>query len=399
LRNVLSNPNLHIVFCVTLMAIVSVSSIVPVLPHMATHINGLSKANIGLVTTAFTLPGVLMAPVAGILGDRIGRKNLLVPSLFMFGIFGFGCFFAKDLATLLALRFLQGLGAGPLGMLNLTIIGDLFEGRERLAAMGYNASVLSVGTAAFPALGGLLALVGWNWPFVLPLIALPLGLVVAFRLKTPPLERGESLGLYMRSAARRLRSWPALTLFTVTFLTFVVLYGPIITYLPILLHSRYDASATSIGAIVSISSFITALASSQLGRLSSRFKGSTLMTWAFLSYAVAMVFIPLMPGKWWTILPVLFFGLGQGLNIPTLMTEISSLAPPQQRSAFMATNGMILRLSQTAAPMLMGWCYAVFGINAVYAAGAATAVVMLCMTPLLRRAERVARAEDATGER
>lgn len=367
------------------MAILSVSSIIPVLPDMVRNIQGLTRANAGLVITAFTLPGVLMAPITGVLGDRLGRKKILVPALFVFGIFGVACFFATDLNTLLWLRFAQGLGAGPLGMINLTIIGDLYEGRERMAAMGYNSSVLAVGTAAYPALGGLLALLGWNWPFLLPALALPLGVVVALRLDAPEPQSTGKLGTYLRDALRGLRSRRTLALFCVTLLTFILLYGPIITYLPLLLDHKFGTPAPRIGLIISFSSLVTALAAWKLGQLSARFSTRTLLASAFVFYTASMLLIPLMPGEWWIVLPVLCFGMGQGLNIPTVMTILSSLAPLEQRAVFMAANGMILRLSQTLAPLIMGLLYAWSGMQAVYTAGAVCALAMFLLLPLAGR--------------
>lgn len=382
-RKLYLDTNLQIVFCVTLMAIVSVSSIVPVLPDMVRHIQGLTPANVGLVITAFTLPGVLMAPVTGILGDRLGRKAVLVPALFLFGIFGTACFFARDLSTLLVLRFVQGLGAGPLGMINLTIIGDLYADRERLTAMGYNGSVLAAGTAAFPAVGGMLALIGWNWPFLLPVLALPLGVVVALRLHAPRPESNQGLGDYLRDSLRGLRHPRVLSLFAVTLLTFIVLYGPIITYLPMLLDQKFGTPAPRIGLIVSFASLVTALAAWRLGHLAARFQPRTLMTSAFFFYIVAMLGVPFMPGEWWVILPILFFGLAQGLNVPTLMATLSGMAPDGQRAVYMAANGMILRLSQTLAPMLMGAVYVGFGLHAVYWTGALCGLCMFLLLPFL----------------
>ena len=75
------------------------------------------------------------------------------------------------------------MGGASLGALNLTIISDLYAGPVRTEAMGYNASVLSVGTASYPAIGGALALLGWNYPFALSLFAL--GLFVAAAATTP----------------------------------------------------------------------------------------------------------------------------------------------------------------------------------------------------------------------
>jgi len=143
---------------------------------------GISPVQVGALITAFTLPGVLLAPLFGGLADRFGRKQVLVPALLLFAGAGTSCIFAPDLRTLVLLRFVQGLGAAPLGSVNVTLIGDLFSGRRQIVAMGHNAAVLSVGTACYPLLGGVLADLDWRWPFALPALALPVAIVVALIL-------------------------------------------------------------------------------------------------------------------------------------------------------------------------------------------------------------------------
>lgn len=370
--------NLQFVFGVTLMAILGVSSIIPALPDIMQGLH-MTPATIGTVIAAFTLPGVLFSPLVGILADRMGRKKILVPALFLFGIAGFCCFFARDVRTLLALRFVQGMGAAPLGVLYGTMIGDLYSGRNRSTAMGYNASVLSLGTALFPAIGGVLAMLGWNWPFVLPLLAIPLGLAIMSRMNNPEPRSTAGLGEYMRDTMQQLRSRRALVLFATTFLTFVILYGPIVTYLPILLNQRFQSTPATIGSVFLAASLATALASFRLGRLSERFGNRALLATGALFYGLCMVGVPNTPGFWMTILPVTCFGIAQGLNIPTVMTMLTTLAPMEQRGAFMAANGMILRLSQTTAPMVMGGVYAWLGMNAVYMSGLLCAVGILLL--------------------
>lgn len=370
--------NLQYVFGVTLMAILGVSSIIPALPNIMTGLD-FTPVNIGLSISLFTLPGVIFSPLVGILADRLGRKKILVPSLFLFGVFGFLCFFARSVETLLILRFIQGIGAAPLGVLYGTIIGDMYSGRECGVAMGYNASVLSVGTAFFPILGGLLATLGWNWPFLLPLLAIPLGIVIMLGMNTPEPKTREAFGDYMKAALRQMRTRKALTLFTTTFLTFIILYGPIVTYLPLLLAQRFDASPASIGMVFFASSLMTALASFQLGKLTDRFGQKSLLAAGAAFYMLSMAGLPNMPGSWLTILPVTCFGIAQGLNIPTLMTMLTSLAPMQQRGAFMAANGMILRLAQTAAPLFMGGVYALMGMEAVFMAGFGCGIIILIL--------------------
>jgi len=77
------------------------------------------------------------------------------------------------------------MGAGALGTLNVTVIGDIYSGRERSAALGYNSSVLSVGTASYPAIGGALATFGWFYPFTLAFLAVPVGILVLVSLRNP----------------------------------------------------------------------------------------------------------------------------------------------------------------------------------------------------------------------
>lgn len=350
------------------MAILGVSSIIPALPDIM-HGLDIGPASIGLIISVFTLPGVLFSPLVGVLADRLGRKRVLIPSLFLFGIAGTACFFAPNMHGLLVLRFLQGIGAAPLGVLYGTIIGDLYQGRERAAAMGYNAAVLSVGTAAFPAVGGLLATIGWQWPFLLPLLAIPVGLIILMGLDAPEPKSKQNLGTYLKDAFTQMRTPKVLAIFATTLLTFTILYGPIVTYLPVLLAQKYNASAASIGMIFFSSSMITAVASFQLGKLAERFGQRTLIMAAGVCYALSMLGLPHMPNFWHTVLPVTFFGLAQGLSIPTIMTMLSSIAGIEQRGAFMAANGMILRTSQTAAPMIMGGIYAALGMHAVFVAG------------------------------
>jgi MFS family permease len=80
-----------------------------------------------------------------------------------------------------------------------------------------------------------------------------------------------------------------------------------------------------------------------------------------------------------TIPPVICFGLAQGLNIPTVMTMLTTIAPMEQRGAFMAVNGLLLRLAQTVAPMIMGGLYALGGMDAVFWGGFACAVAILVL--------------------
>ncbi len=223
-KSVFWNKNLLIVFGVTLMAVLGVSSISPIFPVLIEEF-GISESQVGLLITFFTLPGVILTPIFGILADRYGRKKILIPSLLLFGIAGFLCGFSKNFSILLFLRFFQGMGAASLGALNVTIIGDLFYGEDRVKAMGYNASVLNIGTAVYPSIGGALSLLGWNFPFFLPVLAIPIGLLALFLLEDKSVRNNESIKDYFFNLIRSVRNAKIILLFIGGLSTFIILYG------------------------------------------------------------------------------------------------------------------------------------------------------------------------------
>ena len=375
-RPVYRDKNLQIVFGVTLMAVLGVSSITPAFPRIVEEL-GISPQAVGYLITAFTLPGVLLTAFLGILADQFGRKRVLVPALLIFAIAGTACAFARDFRLLLLLRFLQGAGAAGLGAINVTIIGDLYTGQERVAAMGCNSSVLSVGTASYPAIGGALATLGWFYPFLLPLAAIPVAVAVLFSLENPEPSRSQDFRQYLADAWKVMANRRVAALFALGTLTFIIYYGSYLAYFPLLITDTFGVSLFVVGLIVSAASVATALASSQSGRLAGMFSARALIGISCLLYAVPLVAVPMVSRVWLYLIPVSIFGVAQGINMPSLMTLLAEQAPMDQRGAMMSVNGMVLRLGQTLGPLVMGVMLSVAGMGAVFIAGAVCAVLML----------------------
>lgn len=374
-NKIITDRNLHIIFGITLLGVMGVSSITPAFPKIIRHF-GISTHQVGLLITVFTLPGVVLTPFLGILADRLGRKKILVPSIFLFGLAGGACGLTQDYHALLVFRFLQGSGAAALGSLNITLIGDLFSGRERMSAMGYNASILSIGTASYPAIGGVLAMLGWNFPFFFPLLAVPMGLWVLFSLNNPEPLQEQDLKTYLVRTFFSIWKKQVLGLFLLSILTFIILYGAMLTYIPIKLSDDFGAPPYLIGLILSVSSISTAITASQLGKISSRLVARRILLLVVLFYGLALLIIPVVPSLWLMSLPAVLFGVGMGMNIPTLQTLLVGSAPPEHRAAFMSVNGMVLRIGQTLGPLVIGVFYALGGIDAAFLSGACVAVLM-----------------------
>ena len=364
------------------MAVLGVASITPAFPKIEKELN-ISEQEVGLLITVFTLPGVILTPVLGVLADRLGRKKVLVPSLLLFGVAGFSIFFIRNFHLLLVFRLFQGVGAASLGAMNVTLIGDFFEGRERASAMGYNASVLSIGTASYPAIGGALATIGWYFPFLLPVLALPIAFIVLYSLDDIKPSKMNNLKEYLLNAWESIKDKRVIGIFIASIFTFILIYGAYLTFFPFLLDSDFSAPPYVIGLMMSAMSLTTAVTSTQVGKLSAKYSDKVLLKSAFIIYALSLILIPFMPSLWLLLIPLVLFGTAQGLNIPSLQTMLTNLAPVENRAAFMSLNGMVLRLGQTIGPIIMGLVFTLSGISGVYFAGTAFALLMFLLIIIL----------------
>ena len=125
--------------------------------------------------SVYLLAQAVSVPVYGKLSDLFGRKPIM---LFGIGLFLLGsilCGFAWSMPALIAFRAVQGLGAGAVQPMSITIAGDIYTLAERAKAQGYLASVWAMSAVVGPTLGGLFAqYLTWRWIFFvnIPLCAL-----------------------------------------------------------------------------------------------------------------------------------------------------------------------------------------------------------------------------------
>ena len=136
----------------------------------------------------------------------------------------------------------------------------------------------------------------------------------------------------------------------VCLLTFVILFGPQLSYLPILMNDRFDAPTYVIGGVLSGASLTSALVSSKLGRLTGCFSEKVLVRCAFLLYAAGLTLVAVTPTLLLLLIPLVLFGVAQGINLPNVFSLLNAHAPNENRGAFMATNGMAFRTGQTVGP-------------------------------------------------
>jgi ACDE family multidrug resistance protein len=350
------------IFLVTPLSMLGVFNIAPALPYIASALS-LSETDISYLLAAFTLGNVLVAPFAGLIADTVGRRVVLLPSLYLFGIAGVACGLVDDFGWLLFWRFVQGIGSAALGSLSVTMISDMFSGPERVRYFGYNMALNSVGMIILPLLGGILVTYSWRYPFLLMGIALPIALYNQFFLHYNEPRHPTSPAQYFRQLFISMRDVRLVRASYLNFSVFVLFGGAFITYYSLLFVQRFPDQVTVfgfncrleviIGLAMSLFSIMVGIISARLGAIHQRFGFREVLTFSFIVYGAGLFLFQLSTTIIACLASAMLLGVAHGLAVPSIVALHTRLAPPGMTAAYVVLNSLVFRIGQTLGPLMM----------------------------------------------
>lgn len=307
---------LSLIFAVTATSIMGNTLIAPVLPNILDDF-GRPRSQTGLLIASTTLPGIVVAPVAGFLADRWGRREVLVPCLALFGVFGLAASMAPSFGVLLAFRFGMGLGSAALINLAIVLIGDRFDGAQRTRWIGINAGVLTLGLALFPFAAGVLETFGgWRWAIAPYGLALPTALFAWTTLPRSRQRAATAIGPQIRDAGAVLSQPLLLANFVAASLAFAIIFGVFLGAVPNLLDTEFGLSAFWRGTVTAVPAFSSALTAFNLQRLHARLTRINVLLFSALAWIVAFALMGLSPWLPLFLFGNIIYGLGEGGQIP-----------------------------------------------------------------------------------
>ncbi len=382
---VVRRPPPWLLFSITIVGITLITPIAPVIPDILRAF-GESESAAGLILGSATAPGILLAPVIGVLADRHGRRRVLVPCLLLFAAAGTVSAYMPTITWLAVARFFQGMGAAGLINLVVVLIGDHWEGTDRVRMIGRNSAALTVGLAAIPTIGGLLAdAFGWRGPFHL----YPLGFIIGYLAwrHLPPDRPLATLSVreQLRASWLVLRSPVVFGLILLMIGVMIAIFGLILTILPFHLESEFGLSAGGRGIFLGIPSLVSFWVAMNAGRIAQRFGRGRAVTWGIflfgLSFAVLGSPLPLVVYAFGAVL----WGLAEGLVFPPTQDRVVEAADHQSRGTVMAVWVGGLRLGQTIGPIVGGIGLATIGSSASFYAGSSIVLLLAGLAVVGRR--------------
>lgn len=389
-------PSLTFIFTVTLTGILSNTLVTPAIPDILDEF-GKPPQSAGYLVAVGSFAGIVVAPVAGFLADRYGRRIVLTVCLTIFGVFGGLAALAPTFETLLLARFLQGIGSAALVNLAVVLIGDNWSGPTRTKLIGRNSAVLTVGLAAMPLLSGA-STEAFGWRATFGLYTLALGTAAAAwilldpnRPKSPPLVR-EQFG----DALTALRDPVLRASILAGSLVFIAIFGLFLTVLPVHLDEVFGLGAGARGLVISIPAITASLASFNLGRIRLAASARTVVIFSALALVVAFVVLGLTTTLVVAVLAALLYGTSEGFFIPMLQDVTMEAAPDEHRAAVIAVWVGFARLGQTIGPLLAGVAVGLFGTGPTFVAGSGVAILILALG-LFGPFPRVRKSEEPAG--
>src|SRR5437868_928004 len=157
------------------MAALEMTVVSTAMPTVVSDLGGIQ--HYAWVFTAYMLASTVTVPIFGKLADLYGRKPILLSgiSLFLAGSVASGL--SPSMGWLIAFRTFQGVGAGAIQPIALTVVGDLYNLEERARVQGLFSGVWGVSGLVGPLAGGLIVRwLSWHWVFY---INVPVGLATA----------------------------------------------------------------------------------------------------------------------------------------------------------------------------------------------------------------------------
>jgi MFS transporter, DHA1 family, tetracycline resistance protein len=366
-------PGFWVIWTTVALDLVGFGMVVPILGIYAKSFHAGALA-VGLMFAAFSLAQFICAPLLGRLSDRIGRKPVILISLFGTAIGSIVTGAANALWVLFVGRVIDGASGASVAVAQGAVT-DLADHKDRPHLLGMLGAAFGVGFVVGPAFGGLASLIGRRVPFfVAGGIAFVNALLAIKRL--PETRRPEPGSGSVAGSGRTARLW---TMAAVGFLGIGAFSGFESTF-SLFANKRFGLGQTGVSVVFVAIGVLLVLAQMRLLRGLVRRIGSI----RALQYGMTLNGIGLLllavSRHWYLLVPALFaLTIGQALAQPNLTAVVASRVPDEQRGEALGFQQGANAIGRVAGPALAGALFQHVGVSTPYLVGAALVLLAIVL--------------------
>lgn len=271
------------------------------------------------------------APLTGWICDKWGRKALLNVSLVVFGLSGVSTFWAETFWFMFVGRAVLGLAIAGIKTSTVAMVGDFFEGEERKKFLGWQGSAVKVGGLGFMLLGGYLAELDWQMPFLGYLLSFLLLPAVIFTIaeSLPEKATGPSAGL-LPTKLEGIPAMPALFVFVAaTIASSMFFVTPV--QLRFFIEDKFALSPVYFAWAVVVGNGVGAIVSVFYNKVKARMNYTGIYALIYGAMGLGYAVMTLMPNYYLSLIGMALAGVGFGLYIPNQSDWIMVFTAPNRR--------------------------------------------------------------------
>ena len=395
-------PAMLVLLVVVFVNLVGFGVLMPILPFYAEAFH----APVWQVTwmfTAFSVGNFFAEPVWGRLSDRIGRRPILIGTIFCSGLGFVGLAFAPNIWIALLVRFLGGLTTGNLSTIQ-SYIADITPPRHRAGRIGLLGAAFALGFVAGPAIGGLLArpehgLAGFRAPLFAAgglsiLASLGVALLVRESREHPRRSGAEGLKWSLLVEARR---HPVLGRALFVTLLYTAAFAAAESTFGLWSQRRFGWGPRELSMCFAAVAVTAALAQGFVtGRLTRRYGEALTLAGGLAVISVTLALQPLGAGMDRAVALLALTVFGQALALPNISALISRTTSPDRQGAMLGLNMSVGAFSRAIGPVAGGALFSLAGPDApLFAAAIVVAPAILLSWQAEEAARRLRRKERA----
>ena len=389
-------------FIVCVIDVLGFGILIPLIPYLAAQFGATPTLNTWLVAI-YSACQLLAAPLWGRLSDRLGRRPILLSSMFGAASSYVILAFAHSILVLFIARALAGFMAGNLSAA-MAYASDISAPADRAKTMGTVGAAIGIGFMLGPAIGG--ALAGeqvQSASFLRPALAsISLSvlamLLVLFLL--PESHQGRGSTAPRVPVMTLLRSLPGLRWITLGTLLVTFSQSTMDSIFAIWAMNRYHVGPRTVGLAMFILAIVAVgVQGGLVRRLAPRFGETALALAAIACYVLGLTTVALGADVAVVILGLVLCGLGAGLYNPSGSALASGEGDAGNRGAVMGTYQTGTSLARVLAPLASGPIYMQFGASAPFLVASVVTLQAVWCILALRRAHAADRVSADLGDR
>lgn len=350
------------------------ATIAPALPQIEAFFADEPNAAfwVKLMLTMPALFSAIGAPLSGATADWLGRKPLLLGAAILYGLAGSSGLVLSSITGLLIGRALLGFAVAGVMTASTALIADYYHGAERNHIMGIQSAFMGFGGVVFLVLGGVLADIGWRFPFAIYLTALVAAVMVALAIHEPardilkpepdqvaaphPATQPEATSILERlkpSFSGESSFVPVLIGIYLHVFVFMAVFYIVPVQLPFYLNTLSDGiSNTATGVAIASLELACAIFSLYYRPLKQRFSFSQILAIGFLSFGVGYLMIAIAPSYAAVLIGLIMAGIGFGVMIPNANVWLNAITPTAARGRAVGGLSTSVFLGQFFSPIL-----------------------------------------------